>query len=119
MEKEVRCFYLMNGQIIFAEYFGLVGNDTDDYLIKGAVMVMIGQKKQLGMSTAFPFTNIDDKIELSWRQVTTHTSLEWNKSLLREYDKFWDKVRAAASGIEVVPAGTAVPRNLKPVPNQR
>lgn len=117
-EKDLRCFYLMNGQIIFAEYLGEV-DDTDDILIKGAVMVMIGQNKQVGMSTAFPFTHIDNKIELGWRQVTTSSSLKWNKSLMREYDKFWEALRAKAlkesTGIEVVPAGT-VPPNLKPVP---
>jgi hypothetical protein len=107
----------MNGQIIFAEYLGEV-DDTDDILIKGAVHVMIGQNKQIGMSTAFPFTNIDDKIELAWRQITTSSSLDWNKSLMEEYDKFWEAVRAkalkASTGIEVVPAGVKLP-NLHPV----
>lgn len=123
-EKDIRCFYLMNGQIIFAEHLGEV-DDTDDILIKGAVTVMItqgapGGQKQIGMSTAFPFTHIDDKIELGWRQITASSSLKWNKSLMREYDKFWEAVRAKAlkdaTGIEVVPAGTTVPGNLKPVP---
>ena len=46
-------------------------------------------------------------------QITTSASLDWNKSLLREYDNFWDAVRKAAlkqsTGIEIVPANAKMP----------
>jgi hypothetical protein len=117
-DKDIRVFYLMNGQIIFAQYIG-TDEDTGDITIKGAVMVMIGQNKQLGMSTAYPFTHIDNEIQISKRQITTSASLDWNKSLIREYGNFWDAVRSAAlkaeTGIEVVPANAAL-KNLRPVP---
>jgi hypothetical protein len=116
-KRDIRCFYLMNGQIIFAEYID-EDEDTDDIIIKRAVAVMIGPKQQIGMSTAFPFSDIDDKLQLGWRQVTTSSSLDWNESLRREYDNFWKAIAAKklkdATGIEVVPAGTNIPP-LRPV----
>jgi hypothetical protein len=112
MEKNIHVFYLMNGQILLADYFG-EEEDTGDYIIKGAVMVMIGQNKQIGMSTAYPFTHIDDKIELNCGHVTTKASMAWNKQLCGEYDKFWESLAAAQlkkeTGIEVVPANATLP----------
>jgi hypothetical protein len=95
-------------------------------MIKGAVSVMIaganGANKQIGMSTAFPFTHIDSELLLNEGHVTSTASLKWNKSLMSEYDKFWEAVRAAAlraeTGIEVVPAGANL-KNMRPVPGQR
>jgi len=95
---DIRVFYLMNGQILFAEFFGTI-EDSDDYIIRHAVMVMIGQNKQIGMSTAYPFTNIDDDIILSWRHVTATSDLNWNQQLISEYEKFWQSIRAATAGI--------------------
>jgi len=95
---DIRVFYLMNGQILFAEFVEL-DVDSDDFIIRGATMVMLGQQKQIAMSTAYPFTNIEETIQLSWRQVTAHSSLDWNQQLIGEYEKFWQQLRAAAAGI--------------------
>lgn len=95
---DIRVFYLMNGQILFAEFFG-TDEETDDFVIRHAVMVMIGQNKQIGMSTAYPFTNIDDDVILSWRQVTASSDLNWNRQLVGEYEKFWTQLQAKAAGI--------------------
>ena len=114
---DIRVFYMMNGQILFAEYFGDDG-DSDDFIIRHAVMVMIGQNKQIGMSTAYPFTNIDDDILLSWRQVTTVSELNWNLQLVKEYHAFWTQLRAKAAGIilpgQQPPPGRPGPGPMKP-----
>lgn len=95
---ELKCFYLMNGQIIFAELVSPL-EQGHGYMIQHATMVMIGQAKQLAMSTAYPFTNIDDTIELNAAHVTGHSSLDWNKQLVTEYGNFWTQLRAKAAGI--------------------
>lgn len=102
--EDVHVFYMMNGQVIFANFLG-IDEDTDELVVERPVMVMIGQNKQIAMSTAYPFTNIDEKIKLNWRHVTTWNSLEWNTQLVGEYGKFWEALRAKAAGIEIVPAG--------------
>lgn len=101
-------FYMMNGQIIFADLKG-ENEDTCDYIVSGAAMVMIGQGNQIQMSTAFPFSSIELPVELSWRLVTAKTSLDWNKQLGMQYDNFWEQIRAKAAGIEIVPAGAGPP----------
>jgi hypothetical protein len=123
---KIRVFYLVNGQIIFAEF--IEENEDSDLIIRRPVSVMLGQNQQIGMSTAFPFSHIDDKFSLNWRQLITSSSLDWNPSLRREYGNFWtqmtEKAKQKASGIEVVPAN-AVPSGLEkkgfmgPRPNNR
>jgi ubiquinone biosynthesis protein UbiJ len=113
-EQDIRVFYLVNGQIIFAEF--IEENDDSDMIIKRPVSVMLGQNKQIGMSTAFPFSHIDATFALNWRQLITSSSLDWNPSLIREFGNFWtqmtEKAKQQASGIEVVPAN-AVPPGLE------
>lgn len=113
--RDIRAFYLMNGQIIFAELMGL-DDDTEDYIIKQATMVMIGQQKNIAMSTAYPFSNIDDTVNLNWRNVTVTTDLTWNKQLVAEYDKFWQQIRAQAAGI-ILPGQAPGAAPIKPVMN--
>jgi hypothetical protein len=113
--KDLRVFYMTNGQILFADLIDV--NDEDDYVVCGPVQVQLGQApKQIGMSMAFPFSDQTLPIRLNWRLVTTQTSLDWNPSLIREYGNFWlavqKKADHEASGIEVVPAN-AVPPNLR------
>lgn len=103
LKRDIRCFYMMNGQVIFAEVES-EDEDTGNYLVKNAVMVMIGQNKQIAMSTAFPFTNIDEPYEINWRHVTVQTDLNWNNQLIDQFDAFWTQLRAKAAGI-ITPAG--------------
>jgi hypothetical protein len=98
MGKDIRVFYLMNGQVIFADFFQC-DEDTGDYKVTNAVMVMIGQNKQIAMSTAYPFSNIDEEIPINRDHVTTMSSLDWNPQLVKEYDNFWEQLRAKAAGI--------------------
>lgn len=98
MDKDVRCFYLMNGQVLFADWQGM-DSDTGDYIVKNAVLVMIGQGKQIQMTTAYPFSNIDEPLEINRDHVTVATSMDWNAQLSGEYEKFWEALRAKAAGI--------------------
>jgi hypothetical protein len=114
---DIRVFYLVNGQILFAEF--IEEDDDSDWIIERPVMVMLnnqGGQKQIGMSTAFPFSDIKDTFALNWRQVITSSSLAWNPSLIREFGNFWnamdEKAKQEASGIQVVPAN-AVPPGLE------
>ena len=111
--KDIRCFYLMNGQVVFAEYFGL-GDETNNPQVRNAVMVMIGQNKQIAMSTAYPFTNIDETFELNRDHVTVGTELRWNPQLMNEYDNFWQQLRAKAAGI-IMPGSPQATAPIKPV----
>jgi hypothetical protein len=104
---EITCFYLMNGQIIFAELVCPL-EQGHGYMIQHATMVMIGQAKQLAMSTAYPFTNIDDTIELNADHVTGCSSLDWNTQLVTEYGNFWTQLRAKAAGI-IIPGDAKKP----------
>ena len=108
-EKDICCFYLMNGQVLFADYQE-EDEDTCDYIIKNAVSVMIGQNRQIAMSTAYPFSNIDMPMTLNRDHVTVRTDLEWNAQLIKEYENFWDALRAKAAGI-ILPGD---PRNQMP-----
>jgi hypothetical protein len=107
-KKDLRVYYLMNGQILFSEHIG-INEDTGDVILRRPVMVMLGEQKQLGMSTAYPFTDVDANIQLNRNQITTSGSLDWNPQFMTEYDKFWDalmeRVMAERSGIQIVPAG--------------
>lgn len=107
MEQDIKVFYMMNGQIIFAD---LVEEDEDtcDYIVKRPVMVMIGQNKQIQMSTAYPFSQIDAEIALNWRQVTAKSDLGWNTQLCAEYNNFWTQLTAQAAGI-VLPGNGPAP----------
>jgi len=112
--EDIHAYYMMNGQVIFANFIGM-DEDTDDYIVERPVMVMIGQGKQIAMSTAYPFSNIDDKIRLNWHHVTTSSSLEWNEQLTKEYGNFWQQIRAKAAGIVMagpsgMPKGPMGPR---------
>ncbi len=115
--EEINVFYMFNGQILFAEYIGIDSN-TDEYIIKNPVAIQVGQGKQIGMQTAYPFTNFDTDIRLNWRHVTTTMNMSWNKQLIDEYNKFWERVRAQSSGI-ILPGNGSIatpgPRPIKPV----
>ena len=106
-EKDIRVFYMMNGQILFAEFVGMT--EDADYMLKGCVMVMIGQNKQIGMSTAYPFTEMGSTVEINRDHISVCAALAWNAHLCKEYDAFWAKVRQQQSGIEIVPANAVPP----------
>jgi len=110
-DETLNAFYLMNGQIIFAE-LTKPRKIGEGYFIRHAVMVMIGQNKQLAMSTAYPFTNIDDTIELNADHVTAVSDIEWNEQMVAEYGNFWTQLRAKAAGI--ILDGTMPPHGGRP-----
>ena len=107
-KQDIHVLYLMNGQIIFADYIESDA-DTDDHIVKGPLIVMLGQGKQIAMSTAYPFSNIEDEIGISWRQVTAMSSLGWNPHLIGEYNKFWTQLKAQAAGIILPGQGNTPP----------
>ncbi len=123
--ENIFVFYLMSGQVLFAEFLE-TDLDTDEYIIRNAVDVRLGKTKQIengvenekpkiGMQTAYPFTNLDGRIRLNWRHVTSMSSLQWNVQLVDEYGKFWQRVKAQAAGIHLPGNGSiARPTIVKP-----
>jgi hypothetical protein len=118
---DIYCFYMMNGLTIFAQHDGEC--TANDYIIKLAVMVKINPQnpKEIGMQSAFPFSNQDESVPLNKTTVTAHTSLMYNPPLCTEYGNFWNQMaerakaeKEAPSGIEIVPANAVIPGLGKP-----
>jgi hypothetical protein len=67
------------------------------------------------MMNAFPYTQPGTELNVNKDHITATDDINWNKTMVQQYEKFWLTLRAKASGLDL---SGKMPNNLTPFPKR-
>jgi len=111
---------MMNGMHIIAQVVG-DPNSQGTIQIKDAVAVIIqpaqkpNQQPGVAMMNAFPYTQPGTALKLNKDHIMASDDINWNKTMVEQYEQFWLTLRAKASGLDL---SGKMPNNLTQFPKK-